>query len=29
MTEQDKCMAGQLYYCHDAIFIERKARATE
>lgn len=29
MTEQDKCMAGQLYNCHDAIFIERKARATE
>ncbi len=29
MTEQDKCMAGLLYNCHDAIFIERKARATE
>ena len=29
MTEQDKCMAGELYNCHDAIFIERKARATE
>ena len=29
MPEQDKCMAGELYNCHDAIFIERKARATE
>ena len=29
MTEQDKCMAGLMYNCHDAIFIERKARATE
>lgn len=28
-TEQDKCMAGELYDCHSPIFITRKARATE
>lgn len=29
MTEQEKCMAGELYDCHSPIFIERKARATD
>jgi len=29
MTEEEKCMAGELYDCHDAAFIARKARATE
>ena len=28
-TEQDKCMAGELYDCHSPIFIERKSRATD
>lgn len=29
MSELEKCMAGELYDCHDKIFIERKARASE
>ncbi len=29
MTEQDKCMAGEIYDCHSTVFLERKARATE
>ena len=29
MTEEEKCMAGELYDCHSPLFIERKARATE
>lgn len=29
VTELDKCMAGELYDCHDTIFIERKARASQ
>ena len=29
MTEQDKCMAGEMYDCHNPVFIERKARATD
>lgn len=29
MTEQDKCMAGELYDCHSPIFLDRKARATD
>ena len=29
MTEQDKCMAGEIYDCHDPVFLDRKARATE
>ena len=29
MTEQEKCMAGELYDCHSPEFIDRKARATE
>ena len=29
MTEQDKCMAGELYDCHSRMFLERKARATD
>ncbi len=29
MTENEKCMAGELYDCHSPEFIERKARATE
>lgn len=28
-NELEKCMAGELYDCHDPIFIERKARASE
>lgn len=28
-TEQDKCMAGELYDCHSPEFLDRKARATE
>ena len=28
-TEQDKCMAGEIYDCHSPVFIERKARATD
>ena len=28
MTEEEKCMAGMLYDCHDDSFIKRKARAT-
>ena len=28
-TELEKCMAGELYDCHDPIFIARKARASE
>ncbi len=28
MTEQDKCMAGELYDCHSPVFIERKSQAT-
>ena len=27
-TELEKCMAGEIYDCHDSIFIERKARAS-
>lgn len=29
MTELEKCMAGEMYDCHDDIFIKRKAVATE
>lgn len=29
MTEYDKCMAGELYDCHDKCFLERKAKATD
>ncbi len=29
MTEQDKCMAGELYDCHNPVFLDRKARATD
>ena len=29
MTEQEKCMAGELYDCHSSEFIEGKARATD
>lgn len=29
MTENEKCMAGELYDCHSPEFIERKAKATE
>lgn len=29
MTEQEKCMAGELYDCHSPEFLERKAKATE
>ncbi len=29
MTEQDKCMAGEIYNCHSTEFLARKARATE
>lgn len=29
LTEQDKCMAGEIYDCHSAVFLERKARATD
>lgn len=29
MTEQDKCMAGEIYDCHSTVFLERKARATD
>lgn len=28
-TELEKCMAGEIYDCHDSIFVERKARASE
>lgn len=28
-TELEKCMDGELYNCHDRIFIERKARASQ
>ena len=28
-TEQDKCMAGEIYDCHSPVFIERKAKATD
>ena len=28
-TELEKCMAGECYDCHDPIFIERKAKASE
>lgn len=28
-TELEKCMAGEWYDCHDRIFIERKAKASE
>lgn len=28
-TEQDKCMAGKIYDCHNNVFLERKARATD
>lgn len=28
-TEQDKCMAGEIYDCHSPVFLERKARATD
>lgn len=27
-TESEKCLAGEIYDCHDASFIERKARAS-
>ena len=29
MTEQDKCMAGEIYDCHSSVFLDRKARATD
>lgn len=29
MTEQDKCMAGKIYDCHNPVFLNRKARATD
>jgi len=29
MTENEKCLAGELYDCHSPEFLERKARATE
>lgn len=29
MTEQDRCMAGEIYDCHDRVFLDRKARATD
>jgi len=29
MTENEKCMAGELYNCHAPEFIERKAKATD
>lgn len=29
MTESEKCLAGELYDCHDPVFIARKARATD
>lgn len=29
MTEQDKCMAGEIYDCHSPVFLDRKARATD
>ena len=29
MTEQDKCMAGDIYDCHSPVFLDRKARATD
>lgn len=29
MTEQDKCMAGEIYDCHSLVFLDRKARATD
>ncbi len=29
MTEQDKCMAGEIYDCHNPVFLDRKARATD
>lgn len=29
MTEQDKCMAGEIYDCQSRVFLERKARATD
>ena len=28
-SEYEKCMAGEIYDCHDSIFISRKAKATE
>ena len=28
-TELEKCMAGEWYNCHDQIFIDRKARASD
>lgn len=27
MTEEDKCMAGQLYDCHDKVFLDMKDKA--
>lgn len=29
MTELEKCMAGEFYDCHDEIFLEMKAVATQ
>lgn len=29
MSEQDKCMAGEIYDCHSPVFLDRKARATD
>ena len=29
MTELEKCMAGQFYDCHDKVFLEMKAVATQ
>lgn len=29
MTELEKCMAGEFYDCHDAVFLNMKALATE
>ena len=28
-SEYEKCMAGEIYDCHDSMFISRKAKATE
>lgn len=29
MTELEKCMAGELYNCHDEIFLQYKKQAKE
>ena len=28
-SEYEKCMAGEIYDCHDPMFISRNAKATE